>query len=764
MDNINKILLSLFFAVFVFCGVNAQGTSNFLTGSVISSTGEWTSDAANAFDGDAATYSYSVGNSNTWVGLDLGDKFVITGVEWECASSNLNATKLAVFEGANMANFMDAIPIYVAVEPNGSAEVNVTRGFRYVRYVSPNAARCQVAEVRFKGYKSEGSDDVFYQMTNLPTVVVHVENAKEPTNKIDELAAYCSVVYGKGTKILSDDCTFRLRGNYSRTAFPKKPYRVKFATKQKMPDAPGKAKKWTLIPGYGDKTLMRNLLSFNISERLEMPYTPYNRPVDVIVNGEYKGCYQLCDQLTVSKDRVNVTEMTSEDIEGDALTGGYFFQVDANSGSDDVRIYSSNVSQYLTIKSPDKDVIQNVQKQYLLSQFNNMTVHTGTVYANIEKYLDKDTFLKHFLVNEFIGNTDSYWETYFYKNRGDELFNTGPVWDCDLTFDNDGRTHAYLSNASSTGWTYQNGGSATGSMRSFVNAINANATFFQRMCEIWAHARAGQMQEDALLAVVDKKAEVLSQSQGYNFMRWPILNTRVHENYQALGDYKKEVDVVRQYIPRRLTWFDKKLLNGVSEQTLTISSAGWATIYMPCAFSVPSGLTVYSVVGIDEVGLKLEEVTVTEPNKPYLISGVPGDYVLKTYDVSVVDGNSNGLMTGTANAIMAPLGSYVLQNKNGRIGFYRVVSEDIKLKERTAYFNMPNSSACAHLQVIDVDGASGIDNAVAIDDDFVKVYNLSGVHVMTIEKSRFSIAIIKNNCGSGIYIIKRGSKTTKLKI
>ncbi|MBQ3942633.1 MAG: CotH kinase family protein, partial [Bacteroidales bacterium] len=55
--------------------------------------------------------------------------------------------------------------------------------------------------------------------------------------------------------------------------------------------APGKAKKWTLLNNYGDKTLMRNLLAFELSRCFEMPYTPFGQAVDVLLNGEYKGNY-----------------------------------------------------------------------------------------------------------------------------------------------------------------------------------------------------------------------------------------------------------------------------------------------------------------------------------------------------------------------------------------------------------------------------------------------------------------------------------------
>ena len=112
--------------------------------------------------------------------------------------------------------------------------------------------------------------------------------------------------------LLSEPGTIRERGNYSRN-FPKKPYRIKFDSKQHVLDAPAKAKKWTLINNYGDKTLMRNMLAFEISRQLGMPYTPYSKAVDVLLNGEYKGCYQLCDQVEVNKKRVAIDELTPRD-------------------------------------------------------------------------------------------------------------------------------------------------------------------------------------------------------------------------------------------------------------------------------------------------------------------------------------------------------------------------------------------------------------------------------------------------------------------
>ena len=57
--------------------------------------------------------------------------------------------------------------------------------------------------------------------------------------------------------------------------------------------------------------------------------------------------------------------------------------------------------------------------------------------------------------------------------------------------------------------------------------------------------------------MVDEKEQLLQQSQELNFKRWKILDTKVHENYQALGSYSAEVGTVRTYIKSRLESLDK---------------------------------------------------------------------------------------------------------------------------------------------------------------------------------------------------------------
>ena len=252
---------------------------------------------AHVFDGDFETFYASMGRSNTWVGLDLGTAHVITKVGWSPRTSQPTRVQLGVFEGSNRADFLDAVPLYLIPRTGTArvmeyADVPVSRGFRYVRYVGPNDVRCNIAELEFYGYEGEGDDSSWYQVTNLPTVSIHTEAGYDPRDKVNEMPSFITITYDNGTRIQEYPITARGRGNAS-WSFPKKPWRIKFADgkshhmlRGSAQESPAKAKKWTLINNYGDKTLMRNCLAFEVSKRLNLPYTPWCHPLVVIMIGE----------------------------------------------------------------------------------------------------------------------------------------------------------------------------------------------------------------------------------------------------------------------------------------------------------------------------------------------------------------------------------------------------------------------------------------------------------------------------------------------
>ncbi|MBD5226179.1 MAG: hypothetical protein HDS68_09530 [Bacteroidales bacterium] len=523
-----------------------------------------------AFDGNLDTYFATYDRSYTWVGLDLGKPYIIDRVGWSPRndSQGPKRVQLGVIQGANSEDWLDAVPLYIITEKGTIGvmsydEVDCSKGFRYVRFVSTSDSRCNIAELEFYGNEGEGDDSRLFQVTNLPTVCINTVDAEEPYDKEHEIVSNIIIIDDHKANV-DKPATVRERGNYSRN-FPKKPWRIKFDKKQNVLDAPAKAKKWTLINNYGDKTLMRNMIAFEIARRLKMEYVPYARAVDVILNGEYKGCYQLCDQIEVKPDRVDIDEMDPTDISGDALTGGYLLEVDAYAYEEPQGEWFETKSKRIpvTIKSPDnggapeqfayiKNYMEQLERRLYLS-------NTGANTANDYRLIfDVESFLRHFIVGELSGNTDTYWSTYMYKKRGDDLIYTGPVWDFDLAFDNDNRTYP-LSNITSD-FLFESGkASGANNMIQFASRVLHNdPRTADDLSRLWSSARnESGITADDLADYVDGLASELDESQTLNFLRWPILREYIHQNPVALGSYDREVRRVKNYIKNRIPTLDK---------------------------------------------------------------------------------------------------------------------------------------------------------------------------------------------------------------
>lgn len=551
----------IFLAAMMAAGFGAWGAEK-LSGTPIASNSQ---NASQAFDGDNMTYYNSSSASFQWVGLDLGTPHVITRVGWMTAFNNADRSVLGVFQGANSADFSDAVPIGIITEKgqNGAmlyADVDCSRGFRYVRYVGPENSYGRIAELEFYGDAGEGDDSHLWQFTNLPTVSINTVNGEIPYDKEHDISSTVIIISDNGSKVLQQSKTnIRERGNGSR-AFPKKPWRIKFDKKQNVLDAPAKAKKWTLINNYGDKTLMRNMLAFDIARKFEMEWVPYCTPVDVVLNGEYKGCYQLCDQVEVNDGRLEIDEMTPEDISGEALTGGYLVEIDAYADGEPVWFTTAHYGLPVTIKSPDDDEITPEQKKYIIDYFNTLEplMKDTDPLTGYRTMFDNESFIQHMLVNELAGNTDAYWSTYMYKKRGNPIIYTGPVWDFDLGFNNDSRTYP-VPTRSGNGYLWNTGyaSSANGMVYFAQRILLKDESTASEIFDVWKKARINGLTPEWLKDKVDEYASLLAESQKLNFMRWPILNQRVHQNPRTYGSYDAECRAVKEYLDAQFPHLDK---------------------------------------------------------------------------------------------------------------------------------------------------------------------------------------------------------------
>ena len=288
-----------------------------------------------------------------------------------------------------------------------------------------------------------------------------------------------------------------------------------------------------------------------------MKYTPQCELVDVIVNGEYKGNYNLCDQVEMHKKRVELTEMDETCIEEPEVTGGYFFAADAYAKQEGDYQETTKGIIY-KIEYPEDDSIVTEQVNYLTNYFNKLE---DEVYNNTVDKIDIETFCKYLLIEDLCGNGEAYWSTYMTKEREDNKFYFGPVWDFDIAFDNDLRIYPTLDKKD---FIFKYGSSA-GTMNNFTSKILNNEDVFKKLKTIWNEFKKEKITKTLLVDFIREKIDYINDSQKLNFMRWDILNIRVLVNPVVRGSYKAETDYLIYYIQERYDILDTIVNNATVE-------------------------------------------------------------------------------------------------------------------------------------------------------------------------------------------------------
>lgn len=162
----------------------------------------------------------------------------------------------------------------------------------------------------------------------------------------------------------------------------------------------------------------------------------------------------------------------------------------------------------------------------------------------------------------------------------------------------------------------------------------------------------------------------------------------------------------------------------VSSVNLTIGSTGYATACFPFAVTIPEGVKAYTVSAAADGVATLSPLTGTIPaNTGVILSGDAKTYpfAITTSEVSKVEGN---LLDGVTMATNIPETSYILANKNGNLGFYKVDPSDTKLAANKAYLVVNGAQQSLYRLNLDgaVTGIQSVENAA----ENAPAYDLQG--------------------------------------
>ena len=316
---------------------------------------------------------------------------------------------------------------------------------------------------------------------------------------------------------------------------------------------------WVLNGPYSDKTLMRNYLAYEFSNRIGR-YASRTKFVEVFLNDagdvrigskHYVGVYLLIEKIKRGKERVDVQSLKPTQEKPSEITGGYILKIDKKDWHDSY-FYTRYGTQLIHVYPKGRE-ISPAQKAWIQEYMNAFELAlAGENFKDPKhgyaKYIDTDAFIDHFIINELFKNTDGFRNsTYMYKDR-DAKLKMGPVWDFNLSM---GNTVFYY------GWETDNWLIDTNPVPFWWGRLLADENFKQRLVERWRTLRKDELSTSELLDEIDRTAEYLSEAQRRNFQRWPVLGRRIFGNPRSgPPTYEQEIQELKTWLQARLKWMD----------------------------------------------------------------------------------------------------------------------------------------------------------------------------------------------------------------
>ena len=385
---------------------------------------------------------------------------------------------------------------------------------------------------------------------NIPVVHITTKNSAPIQDKKNYVDGTIKIVDTEklysDVEVFTADMGIRGRGN-STWSFPKKPWKVKLDSKASLLGMPAD-KEWALLANYADRTLIRNIVAMKLSEICGFSWTPRMRSVEVFLNGKYQGVYTLCEHKKVSSDRVDIDLVGENDNDGDAVTGGYYLEIEEQ--QDETTCWWTSMGVPMMFSDPEEPTAQ--QLAYVKGLFDlfekalkSRDFSESTGYL---KYIDVDSFVDYYIVQELTKNIDGNLRksSFITKERGKKM-EMYHLWDFDLTLGNCGYFWDGVGNGPENFWI---------KIDKWFPYLFADPAFVDKVQKRWNELMP---EFEKIPEFIDDQALTLAKAQERNFQVWSIWDSVDWVKFPSLGSYEKEVDYLKEFYTKRLQWLDREL-------------------------------------------------------------------------------------------------------------------------------------------------------------------------------------------------------------
>ncbi|NMB83583.1 MAG: T9SS type A sorting domain-containing protein [Ignavibacteria bacterium] len=424
--------------------------------------------------------------------------------------------------------------------------------------------------------------------SNLPIVVINTNGQTIPDDP--KITASMGIIFnGPGNRNnISDPFNaydgkigIEIRGHSSQM-FNKKQYGIELRDQQGNDIKVGllgmpEESDFVLNASYIDKTLLRNVLTYKISNDMGR-YASRTQYCELIINGDYRGIYILQEKVKRDKNRINIKKMSANDISGDPLTGGYIVKIDRVDPGDKywtspyAAVIGSNKAPVTYIHEYPKaaDILpeqQNYIKNYI-TMFEKIMFSSlfKDPFAGYYNYIDIDSFVDYYLINEFSKNTDAYrLSAFMYKDRDSEngKLVMGPVWDYDISYG----LADYDDGYNPSGWQALKHYEDLWSAPFWTTNLMMDPVFKNKLAKRWHELKNNILSISTINNFIDQNVTYLAEARERNFTKWnDLFNPLVYTwpNKNRFTSYQQEINYLKSWISQRINWLNNNLPDNYS--------------------------------------------------------------------------------------------------------------------------------------------------------------------------------------------------------
>ena len=302
-----------------------------------------------------------------------------------------------------------------------------------------------IFKLQYVNYDGDEADKTFNQvflyfdkLPALTTFFIETEDGADPSYKhIRQDGMFGLTITDKNYKraVLNDNIPvkIRVRGN-SSTYGRKKSYKLVFDEQTDLLNMGEEYadQEWLLL----GKLPLETYLGLQLGMHVGMEWEPRVRFVNLMLNGQWRGMYVLCESIKKHPKRVAL-DQDGFLIESD----GYFWNENGiYFGSDmlsDIVKFTFKYPEITSTSDARFIEIENWVRQ--IDDYINQHSH------DIGDLIDFDTFTAWILAHELMGTSDGFGSNMFFyrKNMAPaSKLKMGPLWDFDSMFDNDDDKHS----------------------------------------------------------------------------------------------------------------------------------------------------------------------------------------------------------------------------------------------------------------------------------------------------------------------------------